>query len=103
MKKAVAILLVAVMALTFAACGKKSPIVGTWADGIHTWTFKKDGTGTFSEFGGTFPMTYKIKGNKITIDFGFETDEYTFEIKGKTLMLTIPHFDDDPYFTLTKQ
>ncbi len=103
MKKTVAILLIAVMALTFAACSQKNKIVGTWTDGTHTWTFKKDGTGTFSEFGETFPMTYQIEGNKITVSFGFETDVYTYEIKGNMLMLTIPNWGDEPYFTLTKK
>lgn len=103
MKKSIAILLAAVMVLSFAACGKKNQIVGSWTDGTHTWTFRKDGTGSFSEFGETMSMSYRISGNKLTVYFGSETDEYLFEIKGKTLKMFISGFDDDPYFTLKKK
>ena len=89
MKKAVAILLVAVMALTFAACGKKTAIVGTWADENHqSLTFRKNGTGTFTEYGTEYPLSYRINGNKITIEMDDESIEYTFRISGKTLTLT---------------
>ena len=88
MKKTVAILLIAVMALTFVACSAKSKLVGTWADGYgQSFTFKKDGTGTFTEYGMDYPLTYTVKGDKITIFSDGDEETFTFKISGKTLTL----------------
>ena len=48
MKRLLALLLIAATLLTFAACGSKDALAGTWsaelgADGVITWTFNGKG------------------------------------------------------------
>ena len=94
MKKTVAILLIAVMALSFVACSAKSKIVGTWtmtdtSDGKPPYTleyeFTKDGK---IKIAGIEGATYKINGNKITITGGSEDTSYTLKFSGKTMTMT---------------
>ena len=100
MKKAIAILLIAVMALGLLACtpkiedetAKKTDwIVGTWEGSGDRFTFNGDGTGTWAEgrnadgtFGDGAPIRYTIDGNVLTIG---EEETFTFSIEGDTLFL----------------
>ena len=102
MKKTIAILLAAVMALTLVACTekkneKKNAIVGTWEGAYDRFVFNSDGTGTWAERGGedgTFgagdPIRYTIDGNVITID---GEDTATFSVDGDTLILNFTGVD----------
>lgn len=81
MKKTVAILLVAVMALSFVACASKK-IVGKWevtditGDGSEysgllkgaTYEFNSDGTYKIAHPLGVSNGTYKVKGSKLFLD-----------------------------------
>ncbi len=87
MKKAIAILLIAVMVLTVVACSARSKLVGTWIKGHESLTFKKDGTGYFKENGRRYPLTYETDGDTIFISMDDEDVEGTFEIKGDKLIL----------------
>lgn len=110
MKKAVAILLIAVMALGLLACTpekenepaeKADGIVGTWEGSGNRFTFNSDGTGTWAEgrnadgtFGEGAPIRYTIDGNVLTID---EEETCTFSVDGDTLILNF--FGVDQTFT----
>ena len=97
MKKTIAIVLVALMALTMlAACAKKDALIGTWAheetqSGMTakmTMEFTKDGKLIIKGYMGDAEMmseekTYKVEGDKIIVD----GDAQTFKISGKTLTL----------------
>ena len=87
MKKTIAILLLTVMVLTFAACAAKSKLIGTWGDEHQSITFKKDGTGTFTENRTDYPMTYSVDGDVITMTIDGETETCSFKIEGNTLIL----------------
>ena len=87
MKKTIAILLITVMALTFAACAAKNRLIGTWGDEHQSITFKKDGTGTFTENRTDYPMTYSVDGDVITMTIDGETETCSFKIEGNTLIL----------------
>lgn len=89
MKRTIAILLVAVMALTLVACSAKSKLIGTWEGDYDRITFRKDGTGTWAErsdvdrpFGEGDEFHYTVSGNKLTME---GEDPWTFTIKGNTL------------------
>ncbi len=67
----------------------KSAIVGKWmyydedfGTLDFTYTFNADGTGNYTAAGN---FTYKIDGNKITINYDNAPFETEFEIKGDTL------------------
>lgn len=91
-KKLVAILLLAVMVVSLAACSSNS-IVGKWkfdhGDGDYTiYEFKENGKlyGTF-HYGGqveTDETTYTVDGDKLT----FEGVTYTFKVDGDKLQMT---------------
>ncbi len=114
MKKLIAILMVAVLALSLVACGSKEPadpaaaIVGTWelddAESEEaktavqmmkmfgmtmTFEFKADGSGKLTTQMGEEPevndFTYEIKDNQIVID-GSPAE---FKIEGKKLHITV--------------
>ncbi len=87
MKKTIAILLLTVMVLTFAACAAKNKLIGTWGDAHQSVTFKKDGTGTFTENRTDYPMTYSVDGDVITMTIDGETETCSFKIEGNTLIL----------------
>ena len=87
MKKTIAILLLTVMILTFAACSAKSKLIGTWGDEHQSITFKKDGSGTFTENRTDYPMTYSVDGDVLTMTIDGETDTCSFKIEGNTLIL----------------
>jgi hypothetical protein len=100
MKKTLAILLVAILALTLFACTEKkekqpaekpNAIVGTWEGSGDRFTFNSDGTGTWAEgrnedgtFGAGAPIRYTIDGNVLTIG---EDETFTFSVDGDTLIL----------------
>ena len=91
MKKAAAILLSAVMMLTLAACGNSS-IVGTWTGEFDQITFREDGSALWAERGSAGDsfsepdtMGYSVNGDKIT--FEGEDEAYTFKIEGNKLTL----------------
>lgn len=87
MKKTIAILLLTVMALTVVACSAKSKLIGTWGDAHQSITFRRDGTGTFTENRSDYPMTYSVDGDVITMTIDGETDTCSFKIEGNTLIL----------------
>lgn len=123
MKKLVAILLVAVMALSFAACGKKNPIVGTWAmdfseelakldedtkafmeeaginfaDYVFEFKFNADGTGhatiKMGEENESADFTYTAKDGKLTM---------TATVEGETQTQDFDYKLDGDVLTMTK-
>lgn len=110
MKKVIAILLIAVLALgLLAACGskKKDPselLIGKWErideenDFTHTWEFKEDGTINivqkgYMEFTGH--GEYEVNGDQLTISDGGGT--WPFQVDEDTLTVSFP--DGDWVFT----
>ena len=97
MKKTVAILLVAIMALSFVACASKK-IVGKWelteykgeTDSTiqmlmnQTFEFKDDGTYTIM---GIEAGTYKVKGGKLFFD-GDTKEYYNLSFSGDTMKIS---------------
>lgn len=93
-KKALALVLVLVTVCTLlAACGAKKgdSLAGDWAsedfDGKFIYTFKEDGTGNYDAYGTDMPFTYKVDGDKLSIQYE-DVDvpwETTFKIEGDTL------------------
>ena len=104
MKKTVAILLIAVMALSFVACSLKSKIVGTWkvtdstdqSSNNMVMTFSRDGKLTIE---GIFNGTYSVKGDKVTIRVLGEEETYKASINGDTMTWK----GEDETLTFTKQ
>ena len=93
MKKVIAILLVAVMVLSFIACAGGGDIVGTWEGEYDQLTFNSDGTGRWAERGsssGSFgrgdAFTYKVSGSKLTIYP--DEDTFTYSVSGDKLTLS---------------
>jgi hypothetical protein len=96
MKKTVAILLIAVMALSFVACAGKK-IIGKWEltdyqgeDELgarmkgYTFEFKDDGTYTIA---GMPAGTYEVKGNKLFFN-GDKDEYYKLSISGNTMKIS---------------
>ncbi len=88
MRKTIAILLAAALALTAIACAAENKLVDTWGDGYQSFTFKKDGSGLFTENGTDYPMTYTVDGDVLTVRYR-DGDEETcsFRIDGDRLIL----------------
>ncbi len=100
MKKAVAFMLVIVLALGMISCAKPSElIVGTWKHqstvlGVvteTTYTFNEDGTGSKTNIL-EIKFTYAITEEKLIITtsaLGIEnSEEYSYEFHGDQLVLT---------------
>ena len=91
MKKFAKFVMLSLCLMMLFGCSSKNKIVGTW-NGITTFTFNKDGTGT-AGFGETVlnSFTYKIDNNKLTISYGDESyvqiDEYDFKVEDGKLYL----------------
>lgn len=100
----VAVVLVIAVAASLAACGAKSPVVGTWnsneAEGASV-IFKEDGTGSMgtSDFALTF--SYTEKDNKLELSRVGETEKivYEYTIDGDQLSLQA---QDGSILTYTK-
>lgn len=86
-------LCVLMMALSFAACGSKNPLVGTWesveAPGT-SYIFNKDGSGALDASGTTMNFTYTVKDDTVEITYEDTSTAIvnTFRIEGSTLSLT---------------
>lgn len=100
MKRTIALLLVAVMALSLFACATpEEKILGSWKHqssvlGVvteTTYTFNEDGTGSKTNVL-EVKFTYAITEDKLLITtsvLGIEnTEEYAYEFKGEELVLT---------------
>ena len=93
-KNVLALVLVLVIVCSLlAACGAKKgdSLVGDWAsedfDGKFVYTFKEDGTGNYDAYGTDMPFTYKVDGDKLSIQYG-DVDvpwDTTFKIADGTL------------------
>lgn len=71
LRKAIAILLMALLIFTTAACnGSKSRIEGTYTNSLGTATLdlRSGGKAAFTMMGESFTCTYKVEGNKLTLD-----------------------------------
>ena len=94
MKKWIILLLVAASLLTFAACGSKDALAGTWSadlgeDGTITWTFDGKGKCTMENFFMKQNGTYTIEGDQLTVtlETWSEPSTYTFSVDGSSLTL----------------
>lgn len=121
-------MMLAVMSAGFVACSDDddddSSVVGTWSgsdDGDYlTFTFKKDGTGTwtsryYDSYSGTETergsFSYEMEGKSkgiITVRYydsyyGYETEHIYFEIEGKKMYLYEDYYGDDLEWVLTKE
>lgn len=111
MKKVIAFLLIALLALTAIACGKagkkeKNVLLGTWMSAYDSLVFQENGDGAWgerSDEGQPFryeKLRYTVDGDKLTFDYGGEdTEEYTFRIEGDKLILK----SDSGEATFTRQ
>ncbi len=99
MKKFIALLLVAVMALSLVACGapkdetpkvKAEDIVGTWVMGNMKQVFNADGTGTIMMSSGiTMVCDWTFKSGKFVIGYAMGEKEATITVKDDgTLVLS---------------
>ena len=85
------------MLFAFAACSdEETPeevtIVGEWENKDFSetyYTFKKDGTGSYTFVGNEMPFTYEDDGETVTIRYetATEANVFKYEIKGKTLKI----------------
>ena len=85
------------MLIAFTACSEeKTPekvtIIGEWEnkDFAETYyTFKKDGTGSYTFIGNEMPFTYEDDGEAVTIQYETATvpNIFKYEIKGNTLKI----------------
>ena len=108
-KKVLALVLALVIVCSLlAACGAKKgdSLVGDWAsedfDGKFVYTFKEDGTGNYDAYGTDMPFTYKVDGDKLSIQYGDVDVPWatTFKIEGDTL--TIYEDGGDETITMTR-
>ncbi|MBR2043038.1 MAG: hypothetical protein IJ946_01725 [Clostridia bacterium] len=109
MKKFLAIFLSVLIVFGVCACSAEKSIIGTWKYqttvlGVVTetsYTFNEDGTGKVSTVLDV-AFTYKFENDKLCLTittFGIEnTEEYDYEFKGNSLILT----DSDGSITLEK-
>ncbi len=69
----------------------KGAIVGSWeyTDGGYTYTFNKDGTGSYSAGDTVMEFTYEDSGDKVSILYTGNTvaSEYAYTISGDTLSI----------------
>ena len=71
----------------------------TWEGGIFVYNFKKDGTGSYKTGSEAKYFTYKVKNNKVVINYKGEgkiTMPYT--VDGKTLIMKDVNNDDVIYY-----
>ena len=94
MRKYVALLLSVVTLLTFAACGSKDALAGTWsaelgADGVITWTFNGKGECTMENAYMKQKGTYTIDGDHPTVtqEAWSEPSSYTYSVDGSSLTM----------------
>ena len=94
MKRLLALLLIAVTLLTFAACGSKDALAGTWsaelgADGVITWTFNGKGKCTMENAYMKQDGTYTIDGDQLTVklEAWSESSTYTFSVDDSSLTM----------------
>ena len=86
MRKGLLVFLFAVLSLAIVGCGKKDPIVGTWAySSSFEFVFKEDKTCSYA--GRT--CTYTVDGDKLSILYDGDTVpfETTFKIEGDKLTI----------------
>ena len=96
MKRVISLVLILAMCLGLCACGKKSPIVGTWHTCIMgaklTYVFKSNGTYTFAS-DGTVHMEekgkYTISKDETSITFNTEGKESTAKLSIDQCMMYI--------------
>ena len=94
MKRLLALLLIAATLLTFAACGSKDALAGTWsaelgADGVITWTFNGKGKCTMENAYMKQDGTYTIDGDQLTVklEAWSESSTYTFSVDDSNLTM----------------
>ena len=86
MKKFLASLFLVVLCFILVGCGKESGLVGTWQykdSDSFVYTFKADGTGTYTVGDTVMNFTYETDGNNISIKYeGFDSSfdtEYSID------------------------
>ena len=94
MKRLLALLLIAATLLTFAACGSKDALAGTWsaerwADCVKTWTFNGKGKCTMENAYMKQDGTYTIDGDQLTVklEAWSESSTYTFSVDDSSLTM----------------
>ena len=84
----VSILLIAVLLV---GCSAKSKLIGSWemeeSGMTMTYTFEKGGKGEVETSGISIDFEWEVKGDKLKMTIGDETEEGEFKIKGDTLTL----------------
>jgi len=94
MKKLAALILSIAVLLTFASCGSKDALAGTWSaefeyDGVITWTFDGKGKCTMENAYMDQDGTYTINGDQLTVtlESWSEPSTYTFSVDGNSLTM----------------
>ena len=94
MKKLAALILSIAILLTFASCGSKDALAGTWSaefeyDGVITWTFDGKGKCTMENAYMDQDGTYTINGDQLTVtlESWSEPSTYTFSVDGNSLTM----------------
>ena len=107
MKRLTLLALALVFLISAVSCASVR-ILGTWKDpsGLGGYTFETDGKGEYVLAGLSYPMEYKIDGNKLTITtriLGIGADKvYYFTLDGDTLTLKDNEQDTSPAVVLTR-
>ena len=94
MKKLAALILSIAILLTFASCGSKDALAGTWSaefeyDGVITWTFDGKGKCTMENAYMDQDGTYTINGDQLTVtlESWSEPSTCTFSVDGNSLTM----------------
>ena len=103
----VAFLVVLTLVIVFAVSKKSSTLIGTFVYDEYTeYVFEKDGSGCLTVDDLSYEYTYKISGDKLTLDFTenvVRDCEYSFSVKGNELTLVGGENTDGGTYTLKKQ
>lgn len=91
----IALLVLAVLivgiALICKSCSTDKPIIGTWDyDTVTVYRFDKGGKGALELLNSSYEFSYKIDGDRLTIDFVSESatnSTYIFEVSDNKLNL----------------
>lgn len=93
--------------VSFILLHKRDTLIGTWVyDDYTQYVFEKDGNGCLKVDDVTYDYTYKITGNKLSLDFSEDVVrdcEYSFSIDGNELMLIGGENTDGGTYTLKKR
>ena len=101
-----AVMLLAII-LIIKSCSGGDVLQGTWdLDGVTIYQFDGNGNGSLNLPSNTYPFTYEIKENEVSIDFESDAARditYTFTVEKDKLILKCMEKDQEKTYELTKE